>query len=280
MKHIKKLSIVIAILIVFMLPSFSVAQVSTPTNERQETVYNTGYWKRVQWGSNIWDPNPVFGYALIFEPLFGRNTVTDEVIPVIGTDYSWNPTGTQLIINLNPNAEFSNNQTITATDVVDSYKTAANQTRFKEDFAARVTDFVVVNPTTVRFDLNPSFPYSRRIIDLITMDIPILDKNVLDQVKTDLNAVGDYNYTGTNAGDLSLWLPNFYDPAENSAYKVYSGPYEPYYLDSMGKDERLRLRDDWWGFGEIYQDLPNAPTTADIPTSPNKTANLPKYIVS
>ncbi len=243
-----------------MLPSLPVAQVTIPTNTREETVRNTGYWKRVLFGSNPWDPNSVFSYALMYETLFGWDRLTDSLIPVIGTAYTWNSGGSSLSVYLNPAAKFNTGTTVTSIDVIESFKTALNQSRRNYDgMQERIDDIVVVNPTTIRFDLETDYEYSIQVLEFISSDVPIMSKSMLDTLKADLNAVGDYNYSD---GELSEWQPNFWDTGSPAAYKVFSGPYEPYYLDATGEQEIVKLREDWWGFGEIYQDLPNAPTSS------------------
>lgn len=96
---------------------------STP---RDETLYFAGQ----QWGTiNDWNPlssnsNNAMGVtqqdmsrALIYESLFLYNNLDGKLYPLIGTDYSWNDDQTEMTVNLNPDAKWSDGTPVTSEDV-------------------------------------------------------------------------------------------------------------------------------------------------------------------
>ena len=257
MKSIKKLPLAIAFIVIFMMSATPVLA-ELPSKiwvepDRTETLWTTGAGDPPT-HLNPWSTTPDPMSQLMFETLFGFNTATQTYVPVIGLNFSWNSDGSELHISLNPKARWSNNRSINATDVVTSYKLAANQTQWKTDFALRFDDYVAVNATGVRFDIAPTYEYSKRVLTWISSNVPILPWY---EVYINVNAT----YDGDGSGDLSLFTNDWWSPAHNDAWKVISGPYAPVYRDAAQQTSLFQKRDDWWGkngtYMNLYSDLDN-----------------------
>ena len=263
MKYVKKLPLLIiaGILLMFtiaMIP-ITIANPKTSTTglpairssepPREETVWMTGSYDSptqfIPWSTNL-----APGSDCMYESLFGWNSAKNKLIPCIGTSYSWSATGDSITIELNSLAEWSDGTTIDADDVVYSYELASNQTRYRKDFAARFVDFVAVDADTVRFDINTTADYnfSRQVEIWTRYNIPIVPKHVWTEIVAAKGTTdfGTYQYDWFDSSDV----PN--------EWKVISGPYAPVYRDASESTAAYQYREDWWGNGTIYQDLPNA----------------------
>lgn len=94
---------------------------SDVSDERKETLIITG----LAWGApanfNVLTGFPAWpcdkgGSGLIYEPLFMFNSKTQELEPLVATDYKWENDYT-VRININENAKFSDGEPLTAEDV-------------------------------------------------------------------------------------------------------------------------------------------------------------------
>ncbi|WP_277407118.1 ABC transporter substrate-binding protein [Lacrimispora xylanisolvens] len=96
---------------------------STPRNE-------TLYFNGQQWGTiNDWNPlssnsNNAMAITqqdnartIVYETLFMYNMLDGKLYGLLGKDYSWNDTQTELTITLNPDAKWSDQTPVTAQDV-------------------------------------------------------------------------------------------------------------------------------------------------------------------
>jgi peptide/nickel transport system substrate-binding protein len=267
MKFDKKLSIALVLGYIFILsitmtPSIlaeeklsttGVPSIMTTEPPREETVWMTGSYisgsEFLPWSSAM---HP--GTDCMYESLFGWNDVKVELIPCIGTSYSWSATGDSITIDLNPNARWSDGETVDAEDVVYSYELAQAQGRYTADFEDRFESYNVVDADTVRFDLNSGYYNSRQVIFWITRNIPIVPKHVWTEIVAEhgTDVVGDVGELGTYQYD---WFDSDDVPDE---WKVISGPYAPVYRDATEATTAYQYRDNWWGAGIIYQDIPNA----------------------
>lgn len=240
----KKSMLVYAIFVVMLIPALvqpGAATVAQPN--REDAVYGTGYWHQA-WHMRPLDSNPAYGIAYMYEPLFGWNEITQEVVPVLGTEFSWKSGGTGVTIELNPDAKWSDGSAVDADDVVATYKFATNTSAYKGDMTDRIDAITKIDADTVEIDLKAGYEYSSLLKVWITGMIPILPEHVW----TPINA--------SNAGNLdnfsNFWFGS--DVAENQ--KVLSGPYEPYYRDADGTVEIYQYREDWWGANKIHLDVP------------------------
>jgi len=202
-----------------------------------------------------WSESMHPGTECMYEPLFGWNAEKEELVPCIGTSYSWSSDGSELTIELNTNAEWSDGEVLDADDVVYSLELAQAQPRYTADFEARFEDFNKVDADTVRFDINTGYYNSRKVITWITGGIPIVPKHVWTEIVAEhgTDVVGD-------VGDLSTFQNDWFDSDDvPDEWKVISGPYAPVYRDALEQTCAYQYRgDDWWGEGILYQDIPNA----------------------
>ncbi|MCJ7648757.1 MAG: ABC transporter substrate-binding protein [Candidatus Lokiarchaeota archaeon] len=223
--------------------------IRTTEPPREETVWMTGSYNSptqfLPWSTSL----PPGADAGMYEALFGYNSVTETVVPCIGTSYSWGVTGENLTIELNTNARWSDGSVLDADDVVYSYELAQKQARYTADFTARFDDFVKVDADTVRFDMNTGYEFSRQVEIWIMYNIPIVPQHVWTLIETAHGV----------SGDLTTYQYDWFDIANvPDAWKVISGPYAPVYRDALESTCAYQYREDWWGAGILYQDLPNA----------------------
>ncbi len=241
----------------------NISIVSSPDWDRDEIVWNSGYWQTATSGLKPWDSNPAFGIALMYEPLFGYDYITDQLIPVIGTNINWNDEGDQLTVGLNPFAEWSDGQNIDPSDVKFSYDLAVLQPKWQDEMQEVILNVTAGVNMTVTFFLNPGHENSSKIIEFITRDIPIIPEHVWTEI----------NATESSGGDLSSFKNDWFDAGFDPDWMVCSGPYAPHFFNITSVEEVYMFRDDWWGLGVIYNDLPNAYNESD----PEETGP-PKYI--
>ncbi|MFX1364486.1 MAG: ABC transporter substrate-binding protein [Promethearchaeota archaeon] len=209
--------------------------------------------------------------AGMYEALFGYNSLKERDEPCIGTNYSWSATGDSVTIDLNPNAKWSDNQTIDASDVAYSFELAGNQTRYKEDFALRFDDFVAVDNDTVRFDINPGYEFSRQVEIWMKYNIPIIPEHIWTEIVAEESDDGDFS-TSTFQYD---WFDDEDTPDE---WKVISGPYAPVYRNADETTCVFQYREDWWGADILYTNLPNYSPAQRA--NPGEEGCIPKYIAA
>ena len=92
---------------------------------------------------NPFHQDPPVCLPMMYECLFGFNTLTQVYEPCIGTDITWNSARTNITINLNPNAEWSDGNPITPDDVCYSYELGMWAAKLKDDFRKRYISFNV-----------------------------------------------------------------------------------------------------------------------------------------
>ncbi|MBY9005781.1 MAG: hypothetical protein KGD63_03400, partial [Candidatus Lokiarchaeota archaeon] len=254
MKSIKKLPVAIAFLVIFMMsitPSYAALPTAIGTeSKRTDTVWGTGAGDTPT-HINPWSNNPEPFSQLMFETLFGQNTETGVFVPCIGTDFTWVDAGRNLTININPNAKWSDDTAIDAEDVVTSYEMAQYQSKWVSDFPMRFVAFHEITSTQVKFEVYANSSYSKRVIDWISTDTPILPWD---------NVYEDINLTATASGSLAAFTNDWWDAGFNATWKVCSGPYSPVYRDAAQTTSVYERRSDWWGNTttfELYPDIPN-----------------------
>ena len=228
----------------------AIPPIRTTEPPREETVWMTGSYNSptqfLPWSTSL----PPGADAGMYEALFGYNSVTETVVPCIGTSFAWSVTGENVTIELNSNAEWSDGQALDADDVAYSYKVAQNQSRYTTDFTARFADFVKVDADTVLFKMNPGYEFSRQVETWLMYAIPIVPEHIWTLIEA---------VHADSSGDFGVYQYDWFDIANvPDAWKVISGPYAPVYRDVTESTCAYQYRTDWWGAGILYQDLPNA----------------------
>ena len=84
----------------------------------------TGQAGDYQVNFNPYSPSDIGGAGLIFEPLFfiNKTDADGEPKPLLGTEQSWNETGTELSVTLREGATWSDGEAFTADDVVFTFQ--------------------------------------------------------------------------------------------------------------------------------------------------------------
>ncbi|MBN1214526.1 MAG: hypothetical protein JXA99_03695 [Candidatus Lokiarchaeota archaeon] len=257
MKIMNKIKYIISIFIISILSISSLpSYASVPSQIDQYPPRDEVVWATdsiyAPYNLNPWSPYLAPFSQLMFETLFGYNSYNQSYIPVIGETFSWMNGGSELHISLNTHAEWSNGNPITANDVVKSYELASYQPQWKTDLPLRFKNFTEANSTGVIFYMNSDYNFSRRAIDWISTNIPIIPWiGVYQEI---------YGIYADGSGSLSSFENNWWDPSFNPAWKVCSGPYAPIYRNNEQTESIYQRRDDWWGNStnvQLYSDIPN-----------------------
>ena len=208
---------------------------------RNETLYFSGQ----QWGS-INDYNPLssnsnnamviassnYSRILVYETLMMYNPLTNELKPLLATDYTWNDDYTAMTVHLNSDAKWSDGTQVTADDIVYTWETykkyeTSTYTTY-ENFVASVEkgqddETVIIRPVLDDDGSPVYYKYCEQYL-----------ASVYQMQKAYLQTVED-----RNGGEKDKVTTDRMDDL------VASGPYKPY----IANDEKVVLiRDDnYWG---------------------------------
>jgi len=236
----KVLSVFVAIVMVMSLSVNVFASAATEL-PRNETLYIAG----LQWGAiNGWnafsaDMNNALAVTqqgqgtrvTMFETLYMYNMLDNSMVPLLAEgDYVWSACRTSILVNLNPNAKWSDGTPVTARDVIVtaemSMKYMNTQGAAFEPFIESILAFgdhaIVINAKMERgVPANPLM-----LLQFLTQPY-ILQADWLLELEA------------RNNGNGSAMLQ---DPAEDIPY---SGPYGPFFAD----DTRIILirNENYWG---------------------------------
>ncbi len=171
--------VIIGTILLSSIPLISFSQAQSVFPDRSQIVWGTGYWQTAA-SLNPWASNPAYGITGMYETLFGYNGITNKIIPVIGTSYYWDPSNDcQCIVNLNSQAKWSDNQPITADDVVYSYELAMDNTsNFGPDMQTQLQDIIELNSTAVMFTTKPAYHHTGYLDVWLTTNVPIVPMHV------------------------------------------------------------------------------------------------------
>ena len=220
-------------------PETSSTQDTTAT-PRKETLYLAGQ----QWGTiNDWNPmssNSNNGMAMgqvgsareiVWETLFMYNMLDGKLYGLLGTDYAWNSDNTELTVNLNKDAKWSDGSQVTAADVAATFDAHIKyESPVGADFKPYIEKVEAVNDSTVVFhavkDAKGKAVNSMKVTEFIPK-IYIMQKEYLKKVA---------ERNSNKANDIKQ------DKMEDL---VSTGAYKPYYAD----DQKVVIirRDDYWG---------------------------------
>lgn len=243
MKLRKILSLVLVLAMIFSLAACkdeaSNAGSGESTDIRQETLFVTGLW----WGppNNFnhltgWSAFPcnMNSNHLLYETLFMYNNITEELEPLLGTEYAWIDDYT-VEVKLNDQAKFSDGEKVTADDVVytfelgEKYPTAVWSGIWEE-----IESIVAVDEYTVQITANKERNIHVAIEEAL-VKTPIHPKHVWEVIEEE------------NEYDLGK-ITEFFneDP-------IGSGPYK---VDSYDDTKITVVRnDDYWG-KDLFGGLP------------------------
>jgi len=211
--------------------------------ERNKVVWMTGFGNL---GNNLnpWHASPGLGVQLMYMPFGGYNTVEKEFIPAIANSVKFNDAGTEVTVEMNPDAKWSTGDKVTAEDAKFSIETAMKTERFAE-MKTRITA-VAVDGANVKLTMNATYKNSLNIEKWFTNDLYCVPKVAWEKI------------LATNTSEVPENFPNnWFDAKFDETLKISSGPYVPYYRDSTGDTEVYEKVKGWWGDSKIYQDLPS-----------------------
>ncbi len=237
------ISIIVAAMILSGFNSTPVlAQATVPRNE---TVWgagfgmNTGSYQPWNMGSN-----QAWTTYLMYEPMFGTNVATGEIIGWLGDTIAWQGDDT-IQITLRSDLHWtsigsnlvSNTTAITTDDVIFSFE-ILQQTGQLGSLVQRVgnvsTAFEKVSNTVLNVHILPAYEGSSEVYRQLTYGFLIFPKAVWE----DINATYD--------GDLSTYTNDWQDTEMVPAkWRVASGMYLPYFHD--GTSTIGKVNDKWWG---------------------------------
>jgi hypothetical protein len=218
------------------------AQVSVPRNE---TVWGAGFGMNT--GSyQPWNMGSNQGWTtyLMYEPLFGTNVATGEIIGWLGDSISWLGNST-IQITLRSDLHWtsigsslvSNTTAITTDDVIYSFEILQQMGQLGS-LVQRVGDistaFKKVSATVLNVSILHSYEGSSEVYRQLTYGFLIFPKAVWQ----DINA--------TYAGSISTYTNDWQDTTMVPAkWRVASGMYLPYYHDATSTIGVVN--ENWWG---------------------------------
>jgi hypothetical protein len=218
------------------------AQVSVPRNE---TVWGAGFGMNT--GSyQPWNMGSNQGWTtyLMYEPLFGTNVATGEIIGWLGDSIAWLGNST-IQITLRSDLHWtsigsslvSNTTAITTDDVIYSFEILQQMGQLGS-LVQRVGDistaFKKVSATVLNVSILHSYEGSSEVYRQLTYGFLIFPKAVWQ----DINA--------TYAGSISTYTNDWQDTTMVPAkWRVASGMYLPYYHDATSTIGVVN--ENWWG---------------------------------
>jgi peptide/nickel transport system substrate-binding protein len=219
-----------------------IAQTTVPRNE---TVWGAGFGMNT--GSyQPWNmgANQAWTTYLMYEPMFGMNVATGEIIGWLGDSIEWQ--GDDVIqITLRSGLHWtsigsslvSNTSAITTDDVIFSFE-ILQQTGQLGSLVQRVgnvsTAFEKVSNTVLNVHILPSYAGSSEVYRQLTYGFLIFPKAVWSVINA------------TYSGDLSTYTNDWQDSEMVPAnYRVASGMYLPYYHDATSTIGVVN--ENWWG---------------------------------
>ena len=272
MKENQKLSLSLILFLIIFTSIFSETgnfkNSSVQTDPRKDAVWMAGFWNNGHSSMNplIGPINDFSGVFFMYLPLFDTNSqvYTDylnpsNLIPLLGLNVAWNPDGSQLTINLRPQAKWSDGSSVSSADVVFSLQayTGLNSSAyggkgiFKDLLFNQINNIIATSPTQVVISLNSNYYYSEAVYEnLLIGGSPIVPLKV---------------FQGKNDSYTNNW---FFDSILTQN-KIVDGPYQPYNSTSDGNIAYIIRDESWWMAGIVDN---NNFITWRIPE--------PKYIVS
>lgn len=222
------------ILCVIILSGCSNASASSVSEERKQTLFVTGMqWNPAQnfnWFSG-WPAWPTNSTAnpMVYETLFLYNSVTDELMPLLGKSFEWVDDYTLEVV-LNEGTAFSDGQVLDTADVFYTMDVANRYYTSWTGYLEGIKEIKVVNPTTIHFIAKEeNFSY-KTFLEMLSRT-PILPEHVWAPFEKENN----YEFT-----KISQYFNE--NPIGSGAYLV----------DFHDEGQiRTKRNDNWWG-KDIY----------------------------
>jgi len=257
---ITPLTTTILLLAVFLSNISSVSAIEIP---RENILWGAGYWPSLT-NFNPIRMNDGMGWDtyLMYEPLFGTDVATGQLIKWLGESIQWEDDGTTVHVTLNDGiywvkiADWTGwvaetytpvkYRNITTEDVnytyflTGAFPDSPPAAYWMDGLAARVNEtvykggFEIVNDREFKVHINSTYAYSSVVWRIMTRGFLIVPKDVW----MDINAT---------TGDYLAFTNNWLDPGFNPAWRVASGMYLPWYRNPELTQTILKKNDNWWG---------------------------------
>ena len=211
-----------------------------------------GQFRDVGFGNPYLAGMSTAGWRLVFgamEPLFYYSAFTDETIPWLATDYTYNDDFTELVVKTRQGAEWSDGEAFDANDIAFTMNMLianAPLLRNSSELSAWVKEVTAVDDLTCRIVFNeprPRFWFSHLCAKFGT-GIWWVPEHIFGEVE-----------------DVTTF--EFYDLEQG--WPVHTGPYQV--VDWRPEQQVIDRRDDWWGAKIGFTDLPEVERIIKIPWS-------------
>ncbi len=127
----------------------------------------------------------------VYGSLFSRCQGTHEIEPMIAINYTINAAGTEILVDIDPNAKFSDGETILAEDIVYTYEILLNplsdltETAFIQQWLEEKESIEAIDIDTVKFTLKQPYAFPKNLLTY-----GIIDKT---EVKPIIDTYGCYS---------------------------------------------------------------------------------------
>ena len=225
--------------------------------ERRQTLYVTGLAYEGMTGFNLMSGNSLFptnnaNNMLLYETLFGYNSITGELVSILGDSYTWTDDFT-LTVKINPAAKFNDGVPLTSEDVSYSYHLGKKYQIPWSSSWLNLTDVKAIDANTVALIMSKEHPNKTALLEALC-STPIYPKHIWEKLEAD---------NGNDIGKL-MALPN-----ENP---IGSGPYKiKFHNDTKVVCER---DDNYWGKVRHNGKLPAPKYVTHLLFKSNDAANL------
>jgi peptide/nickel transport system substrate-binding protein len=260
MKNSKKFIIGLGLLI-FLVP-FPLYATAQENINREDILWAAGYWSPPEHWNPAYNAGEAWGAFFMYLPMFDMNYQTNQLIPMIGKTMYWNEDGSELAVNINPEATWSDGVPITSQDVNWTFNFFYDMGQWNGAFTKRVENFNIINDTTFILEMKPEYNYSRDIYNRFIGYPKVLPQHIWDEIFISIDGF-PLNDSADSWWKLDPWTSfknDWLDPEFPEEWKVASGPYVPYYVSDIKDRQIYKKVDSWWADGVLFDNFDNMPT--------------------
>jgi len=261
------------LLLAVLLPRVSVSTVSAqiPPIPKNEIIYGSGFWpSQTSFNPTIMDWGEGWDTYLMYEPLFGTNTANGQIMYWLGQSIAW-VNSTSIKVTLRPgiywvkmlaNGSTVYDRPITTVDVnytwylLGAFPNSPTNINSMGPLRTRVSSFVIASDSVFYVNLNSTFANSEWVWRQMLLSYLIVPKDVWTQI-----VAAHPTTIGTDfANDWTTF------PANESAWKVASGMYLPYW--HVSDRTIVKRNDNWWGAKVSGSPVAGYPSTFGLLPAP------------
>lgn len=199
---------------------------------KDEILIASGYWQ----GGQVYNPfrgDISMPALMMYDCLFGHNNTdpsNPKYISILGESFAWSAAGKVINITMKDatvagGPKWSDGQNIDTADLNFTYSNLGGA------WDEKVDKIEIISPTKAGVILNDTCKYSQEIWDFVSRQRALVPEHVWSLIKTSEGGVGLDN----------VW----HNGSFPDAWKVCSGPYQPYYAEPWVEDIFVR-RDNYW----------------------------------